>query len=244
MLKVHDVTRWERVLRFLGKKPKQPSFTDLYGTVNPHAMKAAIDDARRTLGLPPDHFDLSKRERGWMGTYTGRRFFPLDPRAEDVDIRDIARGLSMTCRYAGQVKRFYSVAEHCYHVSVHVDQQFAREGLLHDSSEAYIGDMIRPLKHQPEMQEFRRAEASIEYAVTERFGLRAVAAHEPVKEIDNRILVDEIMALSACPEYYLVSPGLGDVAPLGIELSCWSPTQAEKMFLHRYEELFGARVPR
>lgn len=206
----------------------------------------ALERVRRFLGKrpPADHFDLSKRERGWMGTYTGRKFFPLDPHAEDVDIRDIARGLSMTCRYAGQVKRFYSVAEHCYHVSVHVNQQFAREGLLHDSSEAYIGDMIRPLKHQPEMQEFRRAEAAIEYAVTKRFGLRAVAAHEAVKAIDNTILVDEIKALSACPEYYLVSPGLGDVEPLGIELSCWSPTHAEKMFLHRYEELFGVRVPR
>lgn len=208
----------------------------------------ALERVRRMLGKRPpitEHFDLSKRERGWMGTSTGRKFFPLDPRAEDIDIRDIARGLSMTCRYAGQVKRFYSVAEHVYHVSCHVPRQFAREGLLHDSSEAYIGDMIRPLKHQPEMQEFRSAEAKIEHAVAARFGLDVgETAHAAVKAVDNAILVDEIKALSACPEYYLVSPGLGDVEPLGIELSCWSPTQAEKMFLYHYEELFGVRVPR
>ena len=209
VLSVHDVSsesRWERVMRFLGKRV-------------------------------PDHFDLSRRERGWMGTSTGRKFFPLDPRPEDVDIRDIARGLSMTCRYAGQVKRFYSVAEHCYHVSVHVPKEFALEGLLHDSSEAYIGDMIRPLKHQPEMREFHRAEASIEYAVTERFRLRSVVAHEAVKEIDNRILVNEIKALSACPEYYLVTPGLGDVPRLGVHLRCWDPKRAEIMFLSRFKEL-------
>lgn len=214
LLAVHDVSdresRWDRVLRFLGKRI-------------------------------PDHFDLSRRERGWMGTSTGRKFFPLDPRPEDVDIRDIARGLSMTCRYAGQVRKFYSVAEHCYHVSVHVPKEFALEGLLHDSSEAYIGDMIRPLKHQPEMYEFRRAETAIEAAVARRFALETTPeAHEAVKEIDNRILVDEINALSACPEYYLVTPGLGDVPRLGVHLRCWDPKRAEIMFLSRFKELTRA----
>lgn len=199
--------RWERVLRFLGRRV-------------------------------PDHFDLSRRERGWMGTSTGKKFYPLDPRAEDIDIRDIARGLSMTCRYAGQVKRFYSVAEHCYHVSMHVSKEYALEGLLHDSSEAYIGDMIRPLKHQPEMYEFRRAETAIELAVAQRFALETSAdVLREVKEIDNRILVDEIKLLSACPEYYLVTPGLGDVPRLGVKLQCWTPYDAEHMFLSRFKEL-------
>ena len=202
-------SRWERVLRFLGRRV-------------------------------PNHFDLSRRERGWMGTSTGRKFYPLDPRAEDIDIRDIARGLSMTCRYAGQVKRFYSVAEHCYHVSMHVPKEYALDGLLHDSSEAYIGDMIRPLKHQPEMHEFRRAETAIELAVATAFDLNTSAeAQVAVKDIDNRILVNEIRALSACPDYYLTTPGLGDIEPLNIDLQCWSPTAAEKMFMHRFQQLCG-----
>lgn len=49
----------------------------------------------------------------WMQTYTGRRFYPLDPRPDEIDPEDIAHALSLLCRYGGHVDRFYSVAEHC-----------------------------------------------------------------------------------------------------------------------------------
>jgi hypothetical protein len=49
----------------------------------------------------------------WMQTYSGRRFYPLDPRAEELADLDIAHALSLLCRYGGHVERFYSVAEHC-----------------------------------------------------------------------------------------------------------------------------------
>lgn len=60
---------------------------------------------------------------GWMQTYTGRQFHPLDPHADDIDIADIARSLSMQCRYNGQVRRFYSVGQHCVLVSELVDAE-------------------------------------------------------------------------------------------------------------------------
>lgn len=180
------------------------------------------------------------RSRGWMGTSTGKKFYPLAPSADDVDIRDIARGLSMTCRYAGQTKRFYSVAEHCVFVSMYVPWQYAREALVHDAAEAYIGDMIRPLKHQPEMVEFRRAEATIEKCVLEHIGIvSTTTSRAAIKEIDNRILVDEISTLSACPSYYLESPLLKTMQPLGVTLRCYNPAEAEKWFLQRYEALFS-----
>ena len=48
----------------------------------------------------------------WMQTYSGKRYYPVDPRIEDVDINDIAHALSHLCRYGGHCSRFYSVAEH------------------------------------------------------------------------------------------------------------------------------------
>lgn len=180
--------------------------------------------------------------RGWMQTYQGRKFYPLDPYPEDVDIVDIAHGLAMTCRFGGQCREFYSVAEHCVHVAralehMGYDGNVLRAGLLHDSAEAYIGDLIRPLKHQPEMIEFRKAEAKIELAVAERFKLDTSAlVHGLVKNIDNRILVDEIRQLCADPEMYLpAEPGL---QPLGITLHCWTPARAEQEFLLEYRRLF------
>lgn len=72
-----------------------------------------------------------------------------DPRA--VTLHDVARGLSHTCRFAGQTKRFYSVAEHAVLVAEHladmdaaVDVQLA--GLHHDDAEAFLGDLTRQLK--------------------------------------------------------------------------------------------------
>ncbi|MDO4254358.1 MAG: hypothetical protein Q4C81_04310 [Kocuria sp.] len=91
-------------------------------------------------------------QRGnWMQTYTGRRFYPLDSRPEDVDVVDVAHALSMQCRYNGHVRLFMSVAEHCVLVSRLVPSEHALWGLLHDATEAYVGDMVRPLKlHMPE----------------------------------------------------------------------------------------------
>ena len=79
-------------------------------------------------------------------TYTGRKFFPVAPRAEDIEILDVAHALSMLCRYTGHTKQFYSVAQHSVLVSRIVPPQDAAWGLLHDASEAYLCDVARPIK--------------------------------------------------------------------------------------------------
>lgn len=193
----------------------------------------------------------STRERGWMLTFSGRRFYPLEPKASDVELIDVAHGLAMTCRYGGQCKRYYSVAEHCVLVSEIVEQharnaghhpdevrRLAQLALMHDSAEAYIGDMIRPLKHQPEMSEFRRAEVAIELCIAEAFGLKwTPEAHQIVKRIDDRILVDEVTHLMARPEEYLETPLLRDLSPLGAEFRCLGPLAAQHEFMARWTEL-------
>lgn len=227
------------------------------------AARAAWIDSGRAAPIVLEYAD---RERGWMQTVTGLRFYPLEPRAEDVDVRDIAHGLAMCCRYAGHTKRFYSVAEHCVHVSREAERvlrdsshgprkhdeltiiRWSMLALLHDSAEAYLGDMIRPLKHQPEMAEFRRAEAAIEAVVQQALVPFATSpeAHELIKSIDDRIIVDEITVLKVDPGMY------EDVAPLGgalgVRMECWSPEQARTQFLQRYDGLLrglavGAMVP-
>src|SRR5258708_302056 len=90
---------------------------------------------------------MQKDRRGnWMQTYTGRAYWPADPRAEDVCIEDIAHALSLLCRYTGHCKRFYSVAEHSILISQVVPPEYAFFGLMHDAQEAYINDLARPIK--------------------------------------------------------------------------------------------------
>lgn len=172
-----------------------------------------------------------------MQTFSGRRFYPLSPRAVEIDIADIAHGLSNVCRYGGHAARFYSVAEHCVIVSQHLAPAFALHGLLHDSAEAYIGDMIRPLKHADAMYEFRVAEAAIERCVAERFGLDwQGAAQAEVKSVDDRILVDEMRALMRRPRMYRSEYTAG-LAPLGCTIAGLVPAVAEHVFLERFQEL-------
>src|SRR5689334_14267678 len=93
---------------------------------------------------------FGERTHDWIRTYTGRKFYLFDSGPEDVEIEDIAHALSMQCRYNGHVQRFYSVAEHSCYVSAIVaaemgnakyDINVALWALLHDASEAYLGDV-------------------------------------------------------------------------------------------------------
>jgi hypothetical protein len=86
-----------------------------------------------------------------IGVASGGFVSVLDPQPDTILIEDIARGLANTCRYGGQVKRFYSVAEHS--VLVHDLLQERGAGpdtlcaaLLHDAAEAFLGDVVSPLK--------------------------------------------------------------------------------------------------
>src|SRR5262245_14828098 len=70
--------------------------------------------------------------------YSGAWFDFLAPSESAFTIEDIAHGLSNICRYSGQCKRFYSVAEHSLLVS-EVAEGFEFAALLHDAAEAFIG---------------------------------------------------------------------------------------------------------
>jgi 5'-nucleotidase len=194
-----------------------------------------------------------KPERGWMQTASGRKFYPLEPSPDDVELVDVAHGLAFTCRYGGHTKRYYSVAEHCVLVSEVIERDarasgmppdfvraIALEALLHDSAEAYVGDMVRPLKHQPEMIEFRNAEARIEDCVRAAFKIESTEqSRKVIKIVDDRILVDEITALMPNPGMYLETDTLRGVEPIGVHVMGWSPEMAQRRFIERYRELAG-----
>lgn len=184
---------------------------------------------------PNDRADHPPRIGDWVQTYTGRAVFPLDLRPDDIDIRDVAHALSMQCRYAGHVQRFYSIAEHSVHVARWCRQygpDAALHGLLHDATEAYLVDVPRPVK--PFLQGYKEAEAAAWEVIVDRFDL---VLHTPiVHETDNRILNDERPALMApCEREW----SLPDYRPLGVAIEGWLPARAEREFLALFDELYG-----
>lgn len=168
----------------------------------------------------------------WMQTYTGGKFYPLSPDPAEVDPVDIAHALSLICRYGGHVERFYSVAEHCVLMSRHVPEEFALWALLHDATEAYVGDMIRPLKHS--MPEYVDAEDRVMEAVAIRFGLATSVMPDKVKDADNRIILDERAAVLRPTGEVWAADAL---RPLGVRIHAWGPERAEEEYLARLSHL-------
>jgi len=164
----------------------------------------------------------------WMQTYTGRMFWPMDPRPEEICIEDIAHSLSMQCRYAGHCIEFYSVAEHCCLLFDCAPPQFKKWALLHDASEAYLCDVPRPLK--PFLTNYKEAEQKVMEAVRLKFKLPPEPSE--VKELDNRILADELVQnMRPPPQPWNVGP------PLYVSLQLWSPVRAENEFIKRAKEI-------
>ncbi len=175
------------------------------------------------------------RRGDFMQVYPAGKFWPLDPRPEEITIEAIAHSLGMQCRYAGHVSRFYSVAEHCVHIARWIlketwDYGAALCGLLHDASEAFLVDVPRPIKS--DLSNYKAIESRVMAKVCERFSL-PVRLPDIVKEADDRIIGDEV-ALLAPMDWHKQHNN-----PLGVGLKCWTPAQAKEEFLATYAALSG-----
>lgn len=176
-------------------------------------------------------------EKVWTWGYSGKHVHTLAPTTADIELVDIARGLATQCRYSGHTTKPYTVAEHSVIVSLMVDPRFAREALLHDAAEAYIGDLVRPLKYRDCMKAFRDAEARLEAAIFARFEVvPTVESRAAVKAIDDRILVDEVSQVIRGGD---TAPVARYGPPLGVKIECLSWQKAEHAFLRRFREVFG-----
>lgn len=102
-------------------------------------------------------------------TRSGRYIDFIDPQPDQIDERDIAWGLANACRFNGQCLEFYSVAQHSRLVASIVPEEHRFAALMHDAAEAYIGDMIGPLKQL--CPEFKAIEKRVETAIFAKYGI-------------------------------------------------------------------------
>lgn len=176
--------------------------------------------------------EVTPRKGDWISTYTGKRFFPFDPRAEDIDISDICHALSNTCRFGGHCADFYSVAQHSSLVSLMCPPGLELWGLLHDASEAFLGDVPSPLKKMPEFEAYRKAEKNLMNVICDVFSL---PHDEPnaVKLVDKRILATEARDLT-------FTAGFGwsmSAEPYDFHIKPWTPEHARVRFISRLHEV-------
>jgi 5'-deoxynucleotidase YfbR-like HD superfamily hydrolase len=175
---------------------------------------------------------MDNDKNGCFQTYTGKRFDPFQPNPDSIDINDIAHSLSMLCRYNGHSKEFYSVAQHSVLVSKHVPKQYALQGLLHDASETYIADLVRPIKRY--FKDYLLIEERLMEAVAHKFNL-LWPFPSIVKEMDTRALITEFRDVMSHHEMI----NLPEAEPFEDKIVPVMPNDAEKAFLSRFDEIGG-----
>lgn len=179
---------------------------------------------------------------GRIRTFSGKHVNPLNLKPEDIDIRDIAQGLSNICRYNGQCKRFYSVAEHCFHVASLVPAKLRLAALLHDASEAYLSDLSTFVKHSRPLAGYRRIEEHVEGVIERTFGLKLSdddrdlikAADVVMYKAEKAALFDgEITAEDAHPKEEWAFLKAYKLPSFDV-IRCYRPEDAKQAFLSVY----------
>jgi hypothetical protein len=178
-------------------------------------------------------------------TYSGIAFDPTNPTPEMIDIKDVAHALSRICRFGGHMHApkgsagMYTVAQHSTFVADFCPPELKLTGLLHDAAEAYIGDIITPVKYLFGMSYYRDIELRIlRWAIEPKFGIALTPKPDEVHEMDLRLRVTEALCFmpQASPLQY------EGIEPLGgwdnpIIIKPLPPRQAEKKFLRYFRYL-------
>ena len=173
---------------------------------------------------------LWENDKGFFNTVSRNRFNLVQPCASEIKIEDIAHALANLCRFGGHSCEYYSVAQHSVMVWSMAPPRLKKAALLHDASEAYLGDVIKPLKNL-----LGTNYAVLEYNVMASIGLKYGLTHEDfekIKDYDKKAVEIEFDYFfndrTDAFEGYFNSH----------ENTCWTPTDAKAMFMHAYDTTF------
>lgn len=178
---------------------------------------------------------------------SAREFDLLKPRADLITTLDIAHALSLICRFNGHCSRHYSVAQHSLLVADIIESQghgpeIQLLALLHDAAEAYVGDLVRPLKHHlrrqacGQLSDYDRVEERVWEAICDQFELEPELPFV-VHDADMIALATERREL--LPDHPSVWDCLRGITLHNGELPAWTPTQARQAFHDRLLELLA-----
>ena len=188
-------------------------------------------------------------QRAWQRMLSGRKLDILSPSPFDIEIEDIALGLSRVTRWNGQTtgKYPYSVAQHSLLVEElfniqypDLDKKWNLAALLHDAPEYVIGDLITPFKYALN-NSYRFVEDNLMKAIYLRFGLPALLPRQiesKIKKIDKSLAWFEAVDLAGYKEKeasrIIKKPNLISKRQIIVALSA---NDVQKKFLKRFQEI-------
>lgn len=210
------------------------------------------------MGERKEHPAHKAPVRAWQRMLSGRRLDLLNPSPDDIEIEDIAHGLSRVARWNGQTRgaHAFSVAQHVLLVeeitaALHPElpNAWRLAALLHDAAEYVIGDLISPFKTAIGL-DYKAFEVKLMEAIHVRFGLPAKLPDDVGAEIKraDRIAAfyeatrlagfanDEALIFFGEPEEtnFTLTQRLENLAPVPVE-------NVQRLFLERFAELTSVR---
>ena len=183
-----------------------------------------------------------------LQTYSGSFFWPLQPRADEIHLEDIAHGIACEYRYGNQSPYPYSVAWHSVALSYVVPENLRQFALVHDTPEAYIKDIPRTIRRQ---EPFKTLYQEIDDRLLDEccvfFGIQNQM--DELYEYDVRMSYSEMIVWAETNPVFLAK-----LNAMGIDLepahdSEWLEwvrkcpienhwQESEKAWLQRFDELF------
>lgn len=236
--------------------------TEIVNPVPPPRRADAIEEAvsRDTIDAlapadDPPVFTVPEDYEGgrngpWMHTSTGGRWYPMDPRPEELKLTDLVNGNAKDTRYAGQgkVEVDYSVAEHevlgarwildpknTPDLTLYERLICSFLFLIHDASEGFARDLNRAYKIAVGGN-YKKLEADIQDILLERYGLVDLEKkfHAFIKEIDCRMITTEKPFVMR----YAQPWAFDQFEPLpGLECQGWRPVTAKARWVELYFHL-------
>lgn len=160
---------------------------------------------------------------------SGRYFDLANPSPDDFEFVDINKALAKICRFGGHCERFYSVAEHLIHCTNQAEEdglplEVQRSVFMHDAAEAFIGDMVKPLKVM--LPDYKAVEKQVEFAIELKFSIDL--HNELIKKIDHEMLIAERHFLFSKDN--MTWTGENEVRKISPAFKCYDPEQAEFRF--------------
>ncbi len=172
--------------------------------------------------------------------YTGQINFK-QPELSIFSIDDIACGLSKICRFGGQIHDFYTVAQHSVLVMHLAPPELKKEALMHDAAEAFLGDVVKPLKHLIG-DKYEELENKFTKVICDRFGLNAHKLHILTKQYDIQALKLESEALQKRNAIPLMIEMNKHEMIDGGEFFAWTHGQARFEFMSAYRKAFNIPI--
>lgn len=139
-----------------------------------------------------------------MNVYSGHKVDPLHIKEEDIYLEDIAHALSLISRGNGHIKYFYSVTQHSLNCAKEAqsrgyNKHVVLSCLFHDASEAYMSDLITPIKKQ--MKEYQVIGDKLLETIFQAFHIQLKDEEKIIwKEMDHLLLEAELKEMMPLEE--------------------------------------------